>query len=212
MIEMGKSLKIGILIVAVVLGGWYLFSNNNEQPSMTENNTNPNNTSETTPTTPPAPAGVVVAVLETTQGNIEITLDPTAAPKTSANFEKLVRDGFYDNLTFHRIIPGFVIQGGDPLGDGTGGPGYTIPAEIKLLHKRGSVATARTGDQVNPQRSSSGSQFYIALADLPLLDGQYTVFGQVTVGLEVMDAIAAVETGAGDMPLEPVIIKKAYIK
>ncbi|OGE79001.1 MAG: hypothetical protein A2751_00890 [Candidatus Doudnabacteria bacterium RIFCSPHIGHO2_01_FULL_46_14] len=151
-------------------------------------------------------------VLETNYGNIEIALDKAAAPQTSANFEKLVKDGFYNNLTFHRIIPGFVIQGGDPQGDGTGGPGYTVPAEIKLLHKRGSIATARLGDQANPSRASSGSQFYIALQDLPMLDGQYTVFGQVTAGMDVVDKIAAVETDASDKPTNPVIINKAFIK
>ena len=151
-------------------------------------------------------------VLETNYGNIEIALDKAAAPQTSANFEKLVKDGFYNNLTFHRIIPGFVIQGVDPQGDGTGGPGYTVPAEIKLLHKRGSIATARLGDQANPSRASSGSQFYIALQDLPMLDGQYTVFGQVTAGMDVVDKIAAVETDASDKPTNPVIINKAFIK
>lgn len=153
-----------------------------------------------------------VAVLETNFGMIEIALDKDSAPQTSANFEKLAREGFYNNLTFHRIIPGFVIQGGDPKGDGTGGPGYTIPAEIKLIHKRGAVATARLGDQVNPNRESSGSQFYIALQDLPMLDGQYTVFGQVVTGMEIVDRIAAVKTDASDKPVERVIINKAYIK
>ncbi len=154
----------------------------------------------------------IVAVLETNQGIVEIALDFDAAPQTSANFEKLVREGFYNNLTFHRVIPGFVAQGGDPKGDGTGGPGYNIPAEIKLLHKRGAVATARLGDQVNPARASSGSQFYIALQDLPMLDGQYTVFGNVAAGMDVVDKIAAVETDLNDKPVSPVIINKAYIK
>lgn len=166
----------------------------------------------TSPTSQTSNSQNPVAVLETNFGAIEIALDPSAAPLTSANFEKLVRQGFYNNLTFHRIIPGFVIQGGDPKGDGTGGPGYTIPAEIKLAHKRGAVATARLGDQVNPQKESSGSQFYIALADLPMLDGQYTVFGQVTAGMDAVDRISAVRTDAGDKPLEAVIIKNAYMK
>lgn len=147
-------------------------------------------------------------VLQTNLGNIKIVLDYESAPKTAANFAKLAKENFYNNLTFHRIIPGFVIQGGDPKGDGTGGPGYTVPAEIKLLHKRGSVAMARLSDQVNPQRESSGSQFYIALKDLPQLDGQYTVFGQVTEGLDVVDKIAQSQTDSLDKPLEPVIIKR----
>lgn len=153
-----------------------------------------------------------IIVLETNLGNIKISLNEEAAPKTAANFEKLVSEGFYNNLTFHRVILGFVIQGGDPAGDGTGGPGYTVPAEIGLKHKRGSIAMARLPDQVNPERASSGSQFYIALQDLPQLDGQYTVFGQVVSGMDVVDKIAAVKTDANDKPLDPVIIKKAYIE
>lgn len=172
------------------------------QQAQTENNMDNTQTS----------AGAAIAVLQTSMGNVEIALDKDAAPLTSANFEKLVKQGFYDNLTFHRIIPGFVIQGGDPSGDGTGGPGYTVPAEIKLKHKRGSIATARTGDQINPSRASSGSQFYIALADLPMLDDQYTVFGQVISGMEIVDKIAAVKTGVNDMPVTPVKINKAIIK
>lgn len=150
--------------------------------------------------------------LETIFGEIIIELDEEAAPQTSANFKKLASDGFYNNLTFHRVIPGFVIQGGDPKGDGTGGPGYTVPAEIKLKHKRGAVAMARLPDAVNPTKASSGSQFYIVLSDLPSLDGEYTVFGQVTEGMDVVDKIAAVKTGFGDKPVESVIIIKASIK
>src|SRR6185436_17575887 len=118
-----------------------------------------------------APAGKQVAVLETTVGKIVIKFHDTDAPKTVANFRKLVKDKFYDGTCFHRVIPGFMIQGGDPNSknadpsdDGVGGPGYTIPAEIKLPHLRGSVATARQGDQVNPTRASSGSQFFIDVA------------------------------------------------
>jgi len=166
-------------------------------------NNNPQNSQETQE---------ITVVLETSLGVVEILLDKVNAPLTSANFEKLAGQGFYNNLTMHRIIPGFVVQGGDPKGDGTGGPGYTIPAEIKLNHKRGSVATARLGDQANPTRASSGSQFYIALADLPMLDGQYTVFGQVTAGMDIVDLMAAVQTDENDKPLQPVTINKAYIK
>ena len=113
------------------------------------------------------------------------------APKTVANFEKLANKGFYNGLTFHRVEPGFVVQGGDPQGDGSGGPGYEIDAEIKPgeKHLRGSVATARTGDEVNPDRKSSGSQFYICLEPQPGLDGQYTIFGGVVKGMKVVDQI-----------------------
>ncbi len=151
-----------------------------------------------TPTaTPPLP-DMVKATIITAKGNIELELNAKVAPKTVGNFVKLANEKFYDGLTFHRVEPGFVIQGGDPLsrtlpaGDqrlGTGGPGYTIPAEISLTHKKGAIAMARTSDQVNPQRASSGSQFYIALEALPMLDGQYTVFGYVTKGMDVVLSI-----------------------
>ncbi len=146
-------------------------------------------------------------------GTIKIALNDTAAPKTVENFVKLSESGFYDCLTFHRIAKDFVIQGGDPSGNGTGGPGYTIPAEIKLLHTKGAVAMARTGDEVNPKRDSSGSQFYIALQPLPMLDGGYTVFGQVTEGMDIVEKIGGVPIlGTSDgPPKEQVIIEKVTI-
>jgi len=129
------------------------------------------------------------AIIETERGIIVLELYPESAPKTVANFETLVNKGFYNGLTWHRVVPDFVIQGGDPDGTGSGGPGYTVPAEIKEKHLRGSVATARTGDDVNPQRASSGSQFYICLEPQPGLDGQYTVFGGVIKGMDAVDKI-----------------------
>jgi cyclophilin family peptidyl-prolyl cis-trans isomerase len=132
-----------------------------------------------------------VATIATDKGDIVIELNAEVAPKTVANFVKLSRDGFYDGLTFHRVEPGFVAQGGDPAGNGTGGPGYTVPAEISTLkHLTGTVATARQGDQVNPDRKSSGSQFYICLAPAPFLDNAYTIFGQVSEGMDVVQKIA----------------------
>ena len=126
-----------------------------------------------------------VATIATDKGDIVIALNAEVAPKTVENFVKLAGEGFYDGLTFHRVIPGFVAQGGDPAGDGSGGPGYTIEAEISdLKHLEGTVATARQGDQINPERRSSGSQFYICLGPQPHLDGQYTLFGQVTDGMD----------------------------
>jgi cyclophilin family peptidyl-prolyl cis-trans isomerase len=101
----------------------------------------------------------------------------------------LAKGGYYNGLTFHRVVPDFVIQGGDPTGTGSGGPGYTIPAEIKLPHKQGAMAWARTGDEVNPERRSSGSQFYITLKATPFLDGAYTVFGQTVTGMDVVEKI-----------------------
>jgi cyclophilin family peptidyl-prolyl cis-trans isomerase len=168
-----------------------------------------------------------VAVLETVLGNIVIRFYPADAPKTVANFKKLVREKFYDGTTFHRVISGFMIQGGDPnsknadpADDGIGGPGYTVPAEIKRTHLRGSVATARQGDQVNPTKASSGSQFFIDLAPQPSLDtGGYTVFGEVISGMDVVDKIAAFARdpatprgAAGPNPGKKALIKRAYLE
>jgi cyclophilin family peptidyl-prolyl cis-trans isomerase len=130
------------------------------------------------------------ATISTPKGDIVVDLDAGAAPLTVNNFVFLAHEGFYDGLTFHRVEPGFVIQGGDPLGTGTGGPGYTVPAEIELPHVEGAIAMARRADQVNPERASSGSQFYITLAPTPFLDGGYTAFGQVTNGMDVVKSIA----------------------
>jgi cyclophilin family peptidyl-prolyl cis-trans isomerase len=131
------------------------------------------------------------ATIQTEHGNIVIELYPKLAPQSVENFDKLVKKGFYDGLTFHRVEPGFVAQGGDPDGTGAGGPGYDIPGELSQSekHLRGTVATARKGDEVNPQRRSSGSQFYICLEPAPFLDTKYTIFGGVVSGMEVVDKI-----------------------
>ncbi len=127
-----------------------------------------------------------IAVITTSRGVIECELYAKDAPLSVTNFKHLADAGFYNGLTFHRVEPGFVVQGGDPLGTGTGGPGYTIPAEIKRKHIKGALAWARTGDQVNPQRRSSGSQFYITLEPTPFLDSGYTVFGETIKGMDVV--------------------------
>lgn len=147
-------------------------------------------------------------------GKIKIELNDKEAPKTVENLRTLVKKGFYNGLTFHRVIPGFVVQGGCPKGDGTGGPGYTTPAEISpnLKHIRGAVAMARLPDQVNPKRESSGSQFYICHGAPNFLDGQYTIVGKVEQGMDVVDKIAAVKTGPGDKPLVPVIMEKVTLE
>lgn len=132
---------------------------------------------------------VYIATIVTDKGNIVAELYQDT-PESLNNFVTLALGGFYDGLTFHRVEPGFVIQGGDPLGQGNGGPGYTIPAEIKHPHPRGALAWARTGDEVNPERRSSGSQFYITLDETQFLDGAYTVFGFVVEGMDVADQIA----------------------
>src|SRR5215831_2660107 len=161
-----------------------------------------------------------VGVIETSMGTIVIRFYDKDAPLTTANFKKLANAKFYDGTTFHRVIPGFVVQGGDPnskdsdrSNDGLGGPGYTVPAEIKQLNKRGAVATARLPDQVNPKRDSSGSQFYICLADLGSLDkGGYTVFGTVIEGMDVVDKISQVDRDSRDNPVTPVVMKKVTIE
>ncbi len=158
-----------------------------------------------------------IVILETSMGDITIELNPKDAPNHVKNFRKLVKNGFYNGITFHRVIPGFMIQGGDPnskdndrSNDGQGGPGYTIPAEIKGKHELGSVAAARLGDQANPKRESSGSQFYIVTGEASHLDGQYTVFGKVTKGMDIAQKISNVKRDGADNPIEKVTIKKAY--
>ncbi len=128
------------------------------------------------------------ATITTEKGDIVIKLRPDLAPKTVNSFVFLARQGFYDGLTFHRVIPGFVAQGGDPTGDGTGGPGYTVPGEFTdkvQFDKPGIVAMARPGNDVN----GNGSQFFITLAPAPSLNGQYTIFGEVVQGQDVVDKL-----------------------
>lgn len=129
------------------------------------------------------------AVIHTNKGDITCELNYQKAPMSVTNFVQLVQAGFYNGLTFHRVVPHFVIQGGDPNGTGSGGPGYTIPAEIGLSHQKGALAWARLPDQVNPQKRSSGSQFYITLENVPHLDGEYSVFGKTISGMEVVQKI-----------------------
>ena len=150
------------------------------------------------------------AIIETKYGNIVIELLPDVAPKHVENFIKLSKDGFYDGTTFHRVIPGFMIQGGDPnskdndrSNDGMGGPGYTINAEFnEISHKRGILSMARSNDP-----NSAGSQFFIVVKDSTQLDRQYTVFGRVTEGMDVADKIVSVERDGNDNPLEKVEMK-----
>lgn len=130
-----------------------------------------------------------VAIIHTSKGDITCELNSKDAPLSVTNFITLARGGFYNGLTFHRVVPNFVIQGGDPDGTGRGGPGYTVPAEIKLPHLQGALAWARLPDNVNPKKRSSGSQFYIALEKIPYLDGEYTVFGQTMAGMDVIKKI-----------------------
>jgi len=136
------------------------------------------------------------AVISTDQGDVTVELWDDVAPNHVANFLKLASDGFYDNLAFHRIIPGFVIQGGCPKGDGTGGPGYAVKAEFNdRPHDLGVLSMARSADP-----DSAGSQFFVCLGRTPHLDGQYTAFGKVTDGIDAIKKIAAAPTGPNDAP------------
>ena len=131
-----------------------------------------------------------VAEIYTTKGKIVCELFPEKAPLSVTNFIQLVKAHFYDGLLFHRVVPQFVIQGGDPEGTGRGGPGYTLPAEIGLLHEKGALAWARLPDQVNPHKRSSGSQFYITLDKVSFLDGEYSVFGQTIEGMDIIQKVS----------------------
>ena len=155
-----------------------------------------------------------MVIIEMENGaKIEIELYPEVAPITVANFEALVNAGFYNGLTFHRVIPGFMIQGGDPLGNGMGGAEKKIKGEFRangvkndLKHTRGVISMARSFDP-----NSASSQFFIMHADAPHLDGQYAAFGKVVSGIEAVDEIASIPTDYNDRPKIAVRIKKAYI-
>ena len=155
-----------------------------------------------------------MVVIEMENGaKIEIELYPDVAPITVKNFEKLVSEGFYDGLTFHRVIPGFMIQGGDPLGNGMGGAMENIKGEFRangvnntLKHTRGVISMARAFDP-----NSASSQFFIMHADAPHLDGQYAAFGKVVSGIDAVDEIASIPTDYNDRPKIAVRIKKAYL-
>ncbi len=147
-----------------------------------------------------------------------VALDSTAAAYTAYNFKKLVRDKFYVKTTLHRVIPNYLVQGGDPLSKhkdrdavGTGGPGYTLPAEIRLPHIRGSIAMGRLADPVNPNRRSNGSQFYICLRAMPEQDRKDTVFGHVISGLPALDEISRLPTDTNSNPVERVVITRTYL-
>ena len=176
------------------------------------------------PVSPAAPIGPEVAVMEIQFGKekktqqVVIGLHDTAAPLTVANFKELVGKKFYNGLRFHRAFPSSLVQTGDPktrwvgLPFGTGGPGYTLPAEIGGKHVRGTVAMSRLGDNINPAKASNGSQFYVTLTPTPKLDGKYTVFGEVLEGLDVLDAISNERTDSNDFPLAKIVIKSITIQ
>lgn len=156
-----------------------------------------------------------MVIIEMQNGKeIKVELYPEIAPVSCENFEKLVKQGFYDGLCFHRVIPGFMIQGGCPEGTGMGGPGWTIKGEFSsngvkndLKHTRGVISMARS-----MMPDSAGSQFFIMHEDAPHLNGDYAAFGKVIEGIEIVDEIANTKTDMSDKPVDPQIIKRMYIK
>ena len=155
----------------------------------------------------------IVTITMDNDEKIVLELQPKVAPNTVANFISLIEDGFYDGLIFHRVIPGFMIQGGDPLGSGLGGPDYSIKGEFAnngfendLTHERGVISMARSGDP-----DSAGSQFFIMVEEAPHLDGDYAAFGKVIEGMETVDAIVMANTDGDDKPLEEQKMKKVEV-
>ena len=193
-----RQMPIGIMMVVMLLGG--LSAGSLASPPQLLLVEDP-------AAAPPKP---VHAILKTKFGEMEIVLFPELAPKHVESFVKLANSGFYNGTIFHRVIPGFMIQGGDPNTKdpskrqqyGTGGPGYTIPAEFnKVAHERGILSAARTADP-----NSAGSQFFIMVDKAPHLDGQYTVFGEVIKGIEVADMVVSQPRDPRDSPLERIEI------
>jgi peptidyl-prolyl cis-trans isomerase B (cyclophilin B) len=181
-----------IAVVAIVVGAVATLSGCGKEPAQ-----------------PPVDKPVLpVATVETNMGTFSFVMYPKDAPNTVQNFVKLANQGFYNGTIFHRIIKRFMIQGGDPTGTGTGGPGYTINAEFNdRKHLVGTVSMARSADP-----NSAGSQFFICVAPSPHLNGQYTAFGEVIEGIDVVLAISEVKTGENDRPLEDVVMKKVTVE
>ena len=145
---------------------------------------------------------------ETNHGTFTAEMFEDVAPETAGNFLKLAREGYYDGIIFHRVIRGFMIQGGDPTGTGTGGPGYNIPDEfaVGLAHtQKGTFSMANSGP------NTGGSQFFITLAATPWLDGKHAIFGKVTTGVDIVETIGAIDTGPGDRPREDVVMEKVTV-
>ena len=189
---MKQNYIIAIIVLLILgAGGYFVFIKNNMETPKIQKRT---------------------VTIETNMGTIKFETYDADAPKTVQNFITLAQKGFYDNLIFHRVINGFMIQGGDPLGNGTGGPGYQFEDELnpatpsfKAGYKRGVVAMANAGPNTN------GSQFFIMLADNPL-PHNYTIFGKVISGQDVVDKIGQSPVGPQDRPLEPVVMKSAMVE
>ena len=200
---MKKNTIVAVAIFAVVViaaSAYFIFNQNGNSEEETLNRVNGNSEEETLNR---------VAVIETNLGTMEIELFNDKAPRTVSNFVDLIEKGFYDGVIFHRIISGFMIQGGDPTGTGRGGPGYTIDDEFHpdLKHdSKGILSMANAGP------NTGGSQFFITLAPTPHLDNRHAVFGKLISGEEVLDEIGAVPTGPNDKPINEVKMIKVTIK
>ncbi|GLX71350.1 peptidylprolyl isomerase [Paenibacillus glycanilyticus] len=227
MFKRNMRLPVLVLLVAAVLlviagcGGGSKTSSNGNNNTSGSGNTNATATPEATEAPVPdkllgSDKHPVVTIEMDTGKSFQVELYPEIAPNTVNNFVSLVKKGFYDGTIFHRVIPGFMIQGGDPEGTGMGGPGYSIKGEFMsngfqndLLHTRGVISMARSGDP-----DSGGSQFFVMVADAPSLDGDYAAFGKVIEGMDTVDEIVNQETeksGEGSTPVKPMAIKKATI-
>lgn len=195
---MNKITSVIVVIIIIALGFFIYFSNVNQEGNMTDDTSSNTN-----------------IVLKTNMGDIEVELFTAEAPVTSGNFLKLATEDFYDGVKFHRVIDRFMVQTGDPNSKddskkglwGTGGPGYAIPDEFAqgLSNVRGTLSMANAGP------NTGGSQFFINTVDNTPLDGKHSVFGKVTGGMEVVDAISKVKTGPNDVPLEAVIIEDVIV-
>ncbi len=216
--DMVKNIIISsVIVAAVIFGGYSFFSKDTPVDTYGlnygSNNeiTTPNNESPATSTGSINKTSNMITI-ETNHGKIVFETYNTDAPNTVTNFVTLANKGFYDNLIFHRVIKGFMIQGGDPQGNGTGGPGYKFNDELnpntasyKAGYKKGVVAMANAGPNTN------GSQFFIMTADYPL-PNNYTIFGKVVEGQDVVDKIANLPTGANDKPVSPVVMQKVTVE
>lgn len=198
-----------LAVVAVIVGGVYMIKQ--DSPAGGGIVENPDSGKVEEPMNENTNVSGTMALLETSEGNIKVKFYPDDAPKTVANFVKLATGKFYDGLIFHRVIPDFMIQGGDPKGNGTGGPGYKFEDELnpasasaKEGYKKGVLAMANAGPNTN------GSQFFIMVNNVPL-PYSYTIFGKVIEGQDVADKISKVPTGPADRPVTPVVIKKVTI-
>ncbi|WP_226666541.1 peptidylprolyl isomerase [Metabacillus litoralis] len=198
-----KQFVFFVLIFIIILGGC----------GTAKNDTTSNSNGSTKPTQKIEDNPIVTIVMENNE-EIKMELYPNTAPNTVNNFISLVESGFYDGLIFHRVIPDFMIQGGDPEGIGTGGPGYGIKGEFKengfendLKHERGIISMARS-----QAPDSAGSQFFIMVADSSSLDGNYAAFGKVTEGMDTVDSIVNVKTDKADKPLEEQKMKKVTVE